>query len=492
MFDLNYLLIVGSILILLSVVIARLSQNLGVPTFLLFIGLGMLAGSEGIGQIHFSDPALAQTIGIIALIFILFSGGLDTSWGSVRKVWGSGASLATLGVFLTCGVIGLFAHVALGFPLLQSLLIGAIISSTDAAAVFSVLRGRNLHLHPRVRSVLELESGSNDPMAIFLTLAVIAAILTPDGPWWMMGRMFVQQIGLGGLIGLALGKGMILFLNRIRFSYDGMYPVFALAFAGLVYSLTDVLGGSGFLAVYFAGLVVGNGTVAHKRAIQRFFDGLAWLGQIGMFLILGLLVFPSQLFGVLGAGLWISAALILIARPLGVFLSLYFSKWTLREKGFISWVGLRGAVPIILATFPLLAGLPEADLVFNIVFFIVLTSTLIQGWSIAPVARWFGVTIPPGRDSDSTLEFNAPEGAQMEIMEFILPFGAEAAGKSVLELGLPDDLLIVLVCRGEKFIVPSGRTYLEEGDIIQVLANKDNLQPVVQAFQRQKAAPPAN
>ncbi len=486
MIELDYLLLVGSILILLSVVIARLSQNLGVPTLLLFIGVGMLAGSEGIGQIEFDDPSMAQSIGIIALIFILFSGGLDTRWGQVSKVIRPGISLATLGVFLTCGFVALFVHLALGFSLLKSLLLGAIISSTDAAAVFSVLRGRNLHLNHRVRSLLELESGSNDPMAIFLTVAVITAMQTPDGPWWMMGSLFFQQMGLGALFGFGLGKGMILFLNRIRFSYDGMYPVFAMAFSGLVFSLTDIVGGSGFLAVYIAGLVVGNGTVAHKRAIQRFFDGLAWLSQIGMFLILGLLVFPTHLLGVLGSGLWVSAALIFVARPLSVFIGMMFSKWSLSEKSFIAWVGLRGAVPVILATFPLLAGIPEADLLFNIVFFVVLTSTLIQGWSIPVVARLLKVTVPPGRNSDSTLEFHAPEGANMEIMEFILPFGAAAAGRSVLELGLPDDVLIVLVCRGETFIVPSGRTVLEEGDIIQVLVNKGNLQPVVKAFQRLK------
>lgn len=487
MISIEYLLLISSALILLSIGIAKFSGNLGVPVLLLFLGIGMLAGSEGPGGIYFDDAGMAQSIGIVALVFILFAGGLDTNWPEVRPVLWQAASLATLGVLLTALSVGVVAHFFLNFSWLEGMLLGAVISSTDAAAVFSVLRARSVSLSGSVKPLLELESGSNDPMAVFLTIGLIQLIESPKASFDEIAMLFIMQMGLGALLGYGLGKLLALLLNRVKFAYEGFYPVFALAFAGFIYSVTALLGGSGFLAVYLAGLVAGNSDFVHKKSLLRFFDGLAWLSQIGMFVTLGLLAYPSRIFPVIGAGVLISAFLMLVARPLSVYLALAATRFNWREKAFISWVGLRGAVPVILATFPLLAKVPNAELLFNLVFFIVLTSALLQGWSIPAVARLFKVDAPQPRKRQYPIEFEPAAGMETELVELIVPAHAAVAGKALVELGMPRDSLIVLISQNEEFIVPSGGTVLNEGDVVLALVNKRNL-PEVRAIFSKRAA----
>ncbi len=484
MIPLEYILLIGSVLVLVSIAVAKLSDNLGIPTLLLFLGIGMLAGSEGPGGIYFNDAGLAQSIGIIALIFILFAGGLDTQWSEVKPVFRQALSLATLGVFLTALAVGIFASAVLEVSLLTAMLLGAIVSSTDAAAVFSVLRSKNVSLRGQLKPLLELESGSNDPMAVFLTIGFIQLLTTPETSFGSLVWFFVVQMGLGAVAGWTTGKAMVFMINRVKIYYEGLYPVLMLASAVLIYSVTTSIGGSGFLAVYVAGLIAAHSEFIQKKSLLRFFDGLAWLSQIAMFLTLGLLVFPSHIVPVIGAGLLVSAFLMVVARPLSVFISLSFARITLREKTLVSWVGLRGAVPIVLATFPLIAGLPNAELLFNIVFFIVLTSALLQGWSIPLAARMLRLDAPMDRIRRSPIEFSPVEGADTELVDMIVPYNAAIAGQSIVDLGLPHDSLIVLISRNDNYLVPCGGTVLQEGDTILVLVNKKTLPQVREVLSR--------
>ncbi|MBI2427187.1 MAG: potassium/proton antiporter [Ignavibacteriales bacterium] len=486
MLSFEYLILIASSLILLSIAIAKFSDNLGVPTLLLFLGIGMLAGSDGPGGIYFDDAKLSQSIGIVALIFILFAGGLDTKWNEVRPVLKEASILATLGVLITALSIALLMVYVFNLSFLNGLLLGAIVSSTDAAAVFSVLRSKNVSLKGNLKPLLELESGSNDPMAVFLTIGTLQMLTIADTAWSDIVLLFFYQMGIGALFGFGFAKGMVLTLNRLKFSYEGIYPVLAIAFAGFTYAATALVNGSGFLAVYIAGLVVGNSDIIQKKSLLRFFDGLSWLGQIAMFLTLGLLAFPHQLVTIIGSGMVISLFLILIARPLGVFLSLAVSRFSTKEKIFISWVGLRGAVPIVLATFPLLAKTPDAQILFNIVFFIVLTSALLQGWSLPVVAKILGLDQPMKKKRNHPIEFAAMENSDTQLVDIVIPFNSDVIGRPIVELGLPGDSLVVLISRSDNFVVPSGGTSIEDGDTLLVLVNKHNLPAVREIFSRQK------
>lgn len=482
----EYFLIVFSFLILLSIAIAKFSENIGMPSMVLFIGIGMIAGSEGLFGIPFEDPGIAQSIGIVALVFILFSGGLETKWTSVKEVLKEAVILSTLGVLLTALLVGLFLNLVFHFDLLQGLLLGAIISCTDAAAVFSTLRSRDLSLKGKINSILELESGSNDPMAVFLTLGIIQLIKVPGTSYLQIFFMFLMQMGVGGILGYLSGKIMVVVINKLKLRHDGIYPVFSLAYACFIYGFTALLGGSGFLAVYIAGIVVGKESFVQKKSMTRFFDGLAWLSQICMFLTLGLLVFPSRLLNIFAIGVMLSVFLVLVARPVSVFISLAFSKFRWNEKAFISWVGLRGAVPVILATFAMIANIPNADTIFSIVFFIVLTSALIQGWSLSPAAKLFNVGMPLPKKKHYPLEYAPMEGVDTELIDLFVPFNADVAGKTIVELGLPKDCLITMINRDENFLVPSGGSVLEEGDIVLILVNKDNLPEIKGIFTKEK------
>jgi potassium/hydrogen antiporter len=473
---------IAGLLLIISVLVSKVSDRFGVPALLLFLLLGMLAGSDGPGGIYFDDPALTQFIGVIALVFILFSGGLDTDWRSIRPVLKQGIALATIGVMMTAVLVGLFAQWVLGFSLLEGLLLGAIISSTDAAAVMSVLRSKSISLKGQLKPLLELESGSNDPMAVFLTIGLIEVLTQQiSSPVVLIGQLVLQMV-LGALLGYGLGRVMVWIVNRVKLGYDGLYPVLTLAFVLVVYGVTSVLGGNGFLAVYLAGIVVGNNDFIHKRSLLRFHDGLAWLMQIAMFLTLGLLVFPSELVPIAGIGLLIVAWLMLVARPVAVFLSLIGSRLSAREKALVSWVGLRGAVPIILATYPRVAGLPSAPLIFNIVFFVVLASVLFQGTTIPRVARWLRVeaSITPKRSFP--LEYTPVKGLKSELRELAIPVGSFADGKAIVELHLPREVLVILIGRGDEFLVSTGSTSLQAGDTLLILADQDQYRLVAESL----------
>jgi potassium/hydrogen antiporter len=385
------LLLICAVLLLLSVLATKLGGRVGVPGLLLFLGIGMLAGSDGPGGIWFDNYGLAQFVGTLALVFILYTGGLQTHWPTVRPILGAGLSLATLGVLLTMLFTGAFAYWLLEFSWLEALLLGAVVSSTDASAVFSVLREQKVRLRGWIRPLLEFESGTNDPMAVFLTIGLTGLITQPQLSGWSIIPLFIQQMALGLLLGYGLGRGAVWLFRHLRLSFDGLYAVLSITVMLLVFALTAVLGGSGFLAVYVAGMVLGNSQFEQKQAIISFQEGITWLMEIGMFLTLGLLVFPLQLVTVAAPAISIALFLMLVARPLSVFMSLPISTIAVREKAFVSWVGLRGAVPIVLATFPLLAGVNAAQQIFNVTFFVVLISVLVQGTTLSWAARLLGV-----------------------------------------------------------------------------------------------------
>ena len=461
----------ASVLVLFGVVASKVSARLGVPALLLFLLVGMAAGSEGVGGIEFDDYGVAQAIGVVALAFILFAGGFDTDWRSARPVVGPSLLLATAGVLVTAFISGAFASWILGISLTAGLLLGAVISSTDAAAVFSVLRSRSVGLRGRLRPLLELESGSNDPMAVFLTLGFLE-LLTHDGATVAgLIPLFLTQMIVGGVAGVLAGKGSVRAINRFRLEYEGLYPVVMIGVVLLTYGVTASLGGSGFLAVYVAGLVMGHERFVHKKSLVRFADGLAWLMQIAMFLVLGLLVFPSDLVPVAGRALLVSLVLIFVARPLAAGPLLLLAGFRPRETLMVSWVGLRGAVPIVLATFPLVEGLAQAELVFNVVFFIVLTSVLLQGTTIPLVARWLGVDAPLERRRWQLVDVAEAGGAMTDLHEVMVAAESPAAGRQLVDLQLPQGVLVVLVSRDGVFVIPQGSTVLMPGDAVLLLAD---------------------
>lgn len=474
----EYLLFGGSLLLLVSILASKVSSRLGVPALLLFLVVGMLAGSDGPGGFHFDNPAIVQYLGVVALAYILFAGGLDTNWRSVRPVLGRALLLSTLGVFVTALLVGWFVHAVLDFTLLEGLLVGAIVSSTDAAAVFSVLRSRNVSLRGDLKPLLELESGSNDPMAVFLTVAIISLLVDPDARLYHLPLLVLWQMAVGAAAGYFLGRGGVLLINRLRLEYEGLYSVLTLTLVLLIYGGTSLVKGNGFLAVYAAGLVMGNSSFVQKKSLIRFHDGLAWLMQIAMFLILGLQVFPTHLVPVIFVGLCTAAFLMLVARPVSVFATLHFTPMTVREKTMISWVGLRGAVPIVLATFPLMAGVGKAEMIFNIVFFIVFTSALLQGSTIPLAARWLGLGAPIPTRPKSPFEFEPAEGGKGELFEVEISPASFAVNRQIVDLHLPAGSLIVLIQRRGEFVVPGGGTLIEAGDTVHLLADRERVEEI--------------
>jgi cell volume regulation protein A len=476
----EHLLFGAALLLLVSIFASKIAARTGIPALLLFLALGMLAGSDGILGIYFDYPALAQAIGVVALIFILFSGGLDTQWRDIRPVLRQGITLATVGVSITAIAVGWFATTFFGFSWAEGILLGAIISSTDAAAVFAVLRGSRLK--GQLIPLLELESGSNDPMAVFLTIGMIQLIQQPDLAPTALIPLFIVQMGIGAGMGILIGLTMRRAINHARLEYDGLYPVLTIATVLLSYGLTTLLGGNGFLAVYLVGILFSQVNLIHKRSLSDFHDGLAWLMQIAMFLALGLQVYPSQLPAIAGQGLAIALFVIVIARPVSVTIALLFSRFTWRERVFVSWVGLRGAAPIILATFPLLAGIEQATVFFNLVFFIVLASVLVQGTLIIPVAKGLGVYGEQQPKSLSPLAFVMDDGIiTNNLIEFTVPEASPVCGKQIADLQLPDGTLIVLIGRKDDLVVPRGGTLLEAGDRVLLLTRDANL-PSVKAL----------
>jgi len=462
-------------LIFLSVVASRLADKFALPALLIFLGIGMLAGSEGPGGIFFDDPSLAKTIGIVALIFIIFSGGINTSWPEIRPVLGPGIALSTAGVLITAVVVGFFAVFALKFSFLEGLLLGSIISSTDAAAVFSVLKSRKIGLKSPLKPLLEFESGSNDPMAVFLTIGFIQILTSKSASLAGLIPSLIRDMGLGALVGYLMARISIFVVNRLKLETVDLYPVLTIALVLLTYTVAVFLKGNGFLAVFIVGLFMSKNYLVHKKTIVRFHESLAWIMQIVMFLSLGLLVFPSQLVAVTGVGLFLAVVLMFLARPISVFLCLLPFRLDIREKAMISWVGLRGAVPIILAAFPLLAGVPQAHTIFNVIFFVVLTSVLIQGTSISFVSKLLGVDVPLNLKKQYPLAIDDASGVDAELTDILVPYESDVSGKPIYEIGVPGGCLIVLISRGDKFVIPGGSTVIEGGDVIQVLANREDL-----------------
>lgn len=473
--SIEYLLTGASVLLLLSIISSKFSGRLGVPAVLLFIIIGMLAGAEGIGKIQFDDPWLAQSLGVAALALILFSGGLDTEWKSVRPVVWKGLALSTVGVFLTALLVAWFTIVVLDLSLHEGLLLGAIVSSTDAAAVFAVLRSRKVSLKGELKPLLELESGSNDPTAVFLTIGMIRLIGEPTLTFLDMVLLFVQQMAIGAAMGFLMARGITYLLNHLKLEYEGLYPVLTFTMVFMIYGLTAIIGGNGFLAVYLAGLLLANSDFIHKKSLVRFHDGIAWLMQIIMFLTLGLLVMPSHLSYVWGVGIFTAAFLILMARPLSVFIALLPWRMKLREKAMVMWVGLRGAVPIILATFPMLSGIEQSEMIFNVVFFIVMLSVVVQGTTIPFVARLLRVDSPLFLKARYPLEFEPAPGSKGELVDIFVPHDSFVTGKRLLDIHFPKGVLVALILRNDEYLVPGGQTIIEAGDLLLILADTATL-----------------
>lgn len=467
------ILLIGSALLIISILAGKSSYKFGVPTLVFFVLVGVLAGSEGIGGIDFDNPRIAQFVGVVALNFILFSGGLDTHWPTVRPVLWKGAGLSSAGVLLTAMAVGYFVHWISGMGILESLLLGAIVSSTDAAAVFSILRSKNIALKRNLRPLLELESGSNDPMAYFLTIAFTALVMAPDAGVVSLIPFFIQQVVIGVIAGYGLAVITRFFINKIRLDFEGLYPVLAVGQMFMVFSLTDFIGGNGFLAVYLCAVYLGNQELIHKKTIMRFFDGMAWLMQIVMFLTLGLLVFPSQVLPVIGLGLLVSAFLMFVARPLAVYITFLPFKMSHREKLYISWAGLKGAVPIVFATYPLLAGVESASLIFNIVFFVSITSLFVQGPSLVRVSKWLGVALPTEEKIPHPVDEFLKERRQTKMIRLLLSPDCETVGERVVDIDFPNDAVIAMIKRDGKYLTPSGYTVLEPLDELVVLVDDD-------------------
>lgn len=469
------ILLVGSLLLFISIIAGKTSYKFGVPTLLLFLAIGMLAGSDGIGGIYFDNPQIAQFTGIVSLNFILFSGGLDTNWSSVKPILKEGFVLSTFGVLITAVSLGIFVWFVTDFTIYESMLLGSIVSSTDAAAVFSILRSKNLALKSNLRPTLELESGSNDPMAYVLTIAFLTLVINQDQSFISIIPFFFQQMIIGGIAGFIFGILSKYIINKIRLDFEGLYPVLAIALMFITFSTTDFAGGNGFLAIYICAVYLGNQDLIHKKSILKMYDGLAWLMQIVLFLTLGLLVFPSQIIPYIGIGLLISLFLIVVARPTGVLLSLIFFKMKLKRRFYISWVGLRGAVPIVFATYPLLAGVDKANMIFNIVFFISVSSVLIQGTTLSLVAKWLNVALPEETKKLSPTDLLLQENPKAEMKEILITPDCYAVNKKIVELGFPKNAIIAMIKRKDSYLTPNGSTKIEAQDRLFVLADRHHI-----------------
>lgn len=442
-----------------------------VPGLLLFLALGMFAGSEGIGGIEFSDMELARTLGTIALVLIIFEGGLTAGWSEIRPVLGTAASLGTIGTAVTAVIAGLAAKLLFGLSTLEGMLVGAAIAATDSAAIFAVLRRSTLE--KRLARSLEGESGMNDPVALLLVIGFIEWIQQPGYGIADMAGLLVLKLGLGAAIGLALGRLAVLALDRVRLPGDGIYPVATIAIAALAYGLAELAHGSGFLAVYLTALALGSARIPAQRTVVAFHQGLGWVAQISLFILLGLLVFPSTLDDVAPEALALSAVLIFLARPVAAVLATLFAPLNMKERLMLGWAGLRGATPIWLATFPVVAGIKESNELFAIVFFVVVSSTLVQGASFEPLATRLGLTTDEPALPRRLLESGRIRRMGGDVIAYRLPPGAAAAGHPVRDLELPREALVNVIVRDGNAIPPRGSTELREGDELHILVRSE-------------------
>ena len=487
----EFVLLILSILFFASILAGKAGSRFGVPALLLFLGVGMLFGSDGLG-IHFDNIKLAHMIGTVALSAILFSGGLDTKIEDIKPVLGPGVTLATLGVLLTAVITGLTLYLLidprLGLGVMGCLLLASTMSSTDSASVFSILRGKGLHLKHNLRPTLELESGANDPMAYVLTTTFITLVLQGGEPHYGNALLvLLLQLLIGAVAGWCFGKGLVWIINRINMDNQALYPILVLSGSFFVFAATYYLHGNSYLAVYVAGLVVGNSRFVHKRSTRSFFDGVSWIAQLSMFLTLGLLVNPSELRQVWVPGLIISFVMIFVSRPLAVFVSLSpFRSYTFRDRLLVSWVGLRGAVPIIFAILCRASDVPHSDVMFNIVFLCTLVSLVVQGTTLPLVSRWLGVSETPkakrqGPSQDFDIDF--PEELKSAITEATVTEKMLTLGTRMMDFRLPEKTLVIMVKRGDNYFVPTGKTLLHVGDRLMLLSdNQAELECALEAF----------
>jgi cell volume regulation protein A len=481
------LILVAGALLAAGIVGALLADRIRIPGLLLFLGLGMLAGSEGVGGIEFDDVELARTLGTIALVLILFEGGLTAGWSEIRPVLGTAASLATLGTALTACAAGLAAHWIFGISLLEGMIVGAAIAATDSAAIFAVLRHSTLK--KRLARTLEGESGMNDPVALLLVIGFDEWIQQPGFGLPDMAGLLALKLAIGLAVGLALGRLASTALDRVRLPTDGIYPVATIAIAALAFGLAEIAHGSGFLAVYLTALALGSARIPARRTIVAFHEGVGWVAQISLFILLGLLVLPSSLGHVAWESLALSAVLILLARPFAAFVATAFSQLDLRERAMLGWAGLRGATPIWLVTFPVVAGIGSGEQFFAIVFFVVVTSTLVQGASFEPLANRLGLTTSEPALPRRLLESGRIRRLGGDVISYRLRPGAAAAGHLVRELGLPREALVNVIVREGRAIPPRGSTEVREGDELHILVRGGLREQVEELTRRWQEGP---
>ena len=478
-FTAENILLIGSVLLFVSIVVSKTGYKFGVPTLLLFLVVGMVFGTDGFG-LQFNDTGEAQFIGMVALSIILFSGGMDTKYKEIKPIIFPGIVLSTLGVLFTALLTGLFiafisdmSWTNIHLPLTTSLLLAATMSSTDSASVFAILRSQKMNLKENLRPMLELESGSNDPMAFMLTIVLIQFIeSTGMGPG-TIALSFLTQFVVGGVVGYLLGKLLIYIINKIDIGNSSLYPILVVSFIFFTFSITDALKGNGYLAVYIAGMLVGNNKIVYRKEIASFMDGFSWLFQIIMFLTLGLLVNPHELLSIAPAAILIGVFMIVIGRPVSVFLCLTpFRKISLKAKHFVSWVGLRGAVPIIFATYPVMHNVPGANVIFNIVFFITILSLVIQGTSISFVANLLHLSTPLDDDSNQ-FGIELPEELNTHLFEVTVNDNMLRHGKTLKEVNTPQGTLVMLIKRDDQFLIPNGSLTLHVDDLLLLISEQD-------------------
>jgi cell volume regulation protein A len=486
MFLVDQLILLAGVLLLVGIASSTFSMRIGMPVLVLFIFVGMLAGEEGIGGIEFDDFVTAHAVGTVALAIILFDGGLRTETAALRLAWKPSMLLATIGVLVTAAITGVAAAWMLDLPMTTGLLLGSIVASTDAAAVFAVLRSKGVRLSRRLAAVLEIESGSNDPMAVFLTIGLIEIVLGRLQPGTDLLWLFVQQMGIGSVAGVGVGWVAVRVINAITLPSPGLYPVLTGAHGLLAFGVAASLGGSGFLSVYLAGILIGNARIAFQRGTMLFLDGLAWISQIAMFVVLGLLSTPSLLLAAAPAGLAVSAVLIVVARPLAVLPLLLPFGFSRAEHALISWVGLKGAVPIILGTFPLLFGVSSGLALFNVVFFVVLVSAILQGWTLPWAARRLGLQQEPLPEAPIALEISSVHHTNADIVDYPVDESSAVVDRELSDLQLPTSALVAMISRDGEVIPARGSTRLAAGDHVFVILRPDTRTEVDAMFTRRR------
>ena len=479
-FTAENILLIGAILIFCAIMISKTGYRFGIPTLLLFLLVGMGFGTDGLG-LEFNSAKDAQFIGMIALSIILFTGGMDTKLRDIKPVMAQGMILSTAGVLLTTLLTGGFIFWLSGFssmniamPILTSLLLAATMSSTDSASVFNLLRSQRMNLKENLKPMLELESGSNDPMAYMLTIALIQVIASGSGfDFGLLVKDLLVQFFVGGVMGYAFGRLAVWLINKVNLSNSSLYPILLLSLVFITFTITDLLHGNGYLAVYILGVIVGNARLVFRKEINTFMNGLTWFSQIVMFLSLGLLVNPHEMLGVSVSAMLIGLFMIFVARPLTVMLCLLpFRQMTFKAKCFVSWVGLRGAVPIIFATYPVVSEIPGSQVIFNIVFFITLLSLIFQGMTIAPVAKWLSLDLPEEKEGN---EFGVeiPEEIDSQLTDVTLTPEMLEDGNRLMDMNIAPGTLVMLVKRGSEFMIPNGRMELKVGDkLLYISENK--------------------